>query len=349
MNLTQQKVVAGLQIKRAYPHRVSKITVEETHISWIFLTGSYAYKIKKDLKFGKVLDFSTLRLRKRFCQKEVRINRILCSDMYKGIVKVVHQNKNDNSADDYACNKAKTIRIKNLEHKGKALEYAVKMAEFPQKFRMDNLISGNKVRLSTIEKLVETLVKFHFSTPTGASIKNYGQPRFIKKKIIENFDTLSKLSRVEPKFEIRLTSFINNNKNLFYQRIRQNKIRDIHGDLYLKNIFIAQNRFYLYDRIEFNDSLRYADVTEDVAHLSMDLDYHKRIDLRKNLVDSYVSKTSDDSLKNLLFFWMCYKACVRAKVSLFHAKNERINKKRASYTKESNDLLELADTYLQSL
>src|ERR687886_2093423 len=89
INPMQQKIVAGLQAKSSYPHKISrKIKLEETHISWIFLTGSYAYKIKKDLKFGKVLDFSTLRLRKRFCQKEVRINRILCSDMYKGIVKV---------------------------------------------------------------------------------------------------------------------------------------------------------------------------------------------------------------------------------------------------------------------
>ena len=44
---------------------------------------------------------------------------------------------------------------------------------------------------------------------------------------------------------------------MFYERMRESKIRDIHGNLYLKNIFVIDNKFYLYDRIEFNNSLRY--------------------------------------------------------------------------------------------
>jgi aminoglycoside phosphotransferase family enzyme len=74
-----------------YPHKVSKVEVEETHISWVILTGKFAYKIKKELKFGHVLDFSTLSLRKKLCQKEVDINKALCGDMYKGGVKVIKQ------------------------------------------------------------------------------------------------------------------------------------------------------------------------------------------------------------------------------------------------------------------
>ena len=61
------------------------------------------------------------------------------------------------------------------------------------------------------------------------------------------------------------------------------------------------NRFYLSDRIEFNDSLRYADVTEDMAHLSMDLDYNRRLDLRKHFVSQYI-ESDDVDLKNLLYF-----------------------------------------------
>jgi aminoglycoside phosphotransferase family enzyme len=83
---------------------------------------------------------------------------------------------------------------------------------------------------------------------------------------------------------------VKDNKNLFYSRIRENKVRDIHGDLYLKNIFIMKNRFYMYDRLEFNDSLRYADIAEDVAHLSMDLDHHERTDFRKYFVSKYIKK-----------------------------------------------------------
>jgi len=297
--------------------------------------------MKKELKFGKVLNFSSLPLRKKFCQREVAINQALCSDMYKGVVKIIRENGN--------------IRITNLESKGAPLEYAVKMLEIPQKFRMDNLIATNKVGLNILEKLSEILVKFPFSTLTNAKIKSYGQPGFMKKKIDENFETLAKLYTynkiVHSKFHRKLISFIKNNKPLFYKRIREDKIREIHGDLYLRNIFIVNNkisRFYLYNRIEFNDSLRYADIAEDVAHLSMDLDYYKRNDLRRYFISKYIEKSNDNSLRDLLYFLMCYKACVRAKVSLFRARTEIIGEKRKTQLEESKDLLELAGSYLES-
>lgn len=342
----QSKLVLDLRNKDAYPHEVylPKIKIYETHVSWIFLTGLYAYKIKKEVRFGKILDFSTLYLRRKFCRKEIQVNKVLCGDMYKGIVKLVSRNNG-------------SIKIVDLQTKGKPLEYGVKMLEIPQKFRMDYLIKANKVSLKTIDRLTRILVKFHSSTRTNARIKRYGLPNLLKKKIDENFQTLGKLNNEIVceldkihKIYKRLISFVANNKTLFYKRIRQGKIREIHGDLYLGNIFIVNDkRFYLYDRIEFNDSLRYADVTEDVAHLSMDLDYKRKIDLRKYFVSQYIERSDDLDLKNLLYFLMCYKACVRAKVSLFRAKNETDNESRKRWIKESKNLLELAASYIESL
>jgi uncharacterized protein len=77
-------------------------------------------------------------------------------------------------------------------------------------------------------------------------------------------------------FEKRLNRFVRNNNELFARRIDASRIRIIHGDMYMRNIFFFKGRFYMYDRIEFNDSLRYADVAEDVSHLAMDFDYHRR-------------------------------------------------------------------------
>ncbi len=194
-----------------------------------------------------------------------------------------------------------------------------------------------------------------WSTITNDKIKSYGQPRFIKKKIDENFETFGKLNtkmavhKLSGIYNIhkKLIAFLKNNRTLFYRRIKQGKIREIHGDLYLKNIFIVNDRrLYLYDRIEFNDTLRYADVIEDVAHLSMDLDYNKREDLRRHFVSQYTERSKDTSLRDLLYFLMCYKACIRAKVSLFRAKNETDNQKRIWFEEESKDFFELAESYL---
>jgi aminoglycoside phosphotransferase family enzyme len=151
------------------------------------LTGLYAYKIKKQLKFGNILDFSTLALRKKFCQRG--LNKILCHDMYKDVVKIIQVDRNKDVDDNHGCrdnnnnnNDNFNIRIADQKHKGKALEYAVKMLEIPQKFRMDNLISSNKVNLKSIERLTESLAKFHSTTTTSTKIKNHGQPKYIKKQ-----------------------------------------------------------------------------------------------------------------------------------------------------------------------
>lgn len=334
----------------AYSHKVSKIAVEETHISWVILTGQFAYKIKKELKFGQILDFSTLRLRKKFCQKEVDINRVLCGDMYRAVVKIVKQKKRRQEEEA-------AIKVVELKSKGKALDYAVKMLEIPQKFRMDNLLQEGKVSSDTINKLTSILVEFHRSAPTNRKIKNFGRPEFMKRKVEENFATLSKLTSINPKFERSLELFIHNKHNLFLERIRDEKIRDIHGDLYLKNVFIMpDNKFYLYDRIEFNDSLRYADVAEDVAHLAMDLDFHGRSDLRKRLISDYMLQGKDTRLEDIVYFLMCYKACVRVKVSLFGAKDLNKNnkpdhdrKRKEQAEEEATRHLQLAESYLELL
>jgi uncharacterized protein len=54
-----QNLIAALQNPALYPHPVEAFQVIETHISWVLLTGPYAYKIKKPVNFG-FLDFTEL-------------------------------------------------------------------------------------------------------------------------------------------------------------------------------------------------------------------------------------------------------------------------------------------------
>ena len=332
MNVDQKRIVSFLKEGSTYPHKVSKVEIKETHISWVFLTGKFAYKVKKEVKFGGILDFTTLHLRKKFCQKEIDLNRVLCKGMYRDVVKIIEE-------------KGKP-EIVNLQHRGKPLEYAVKMLEIPQKYLMDNLVINNRIDNKTVDNLVNILVRFHHSTPTSRKIKKFGSVREIMKTVNENFTTLSKLTKVNPLLERKLVQFVQNNRDLFNQRIKENKIRDIHGDLHLQNIFVVKNKFYLYDRIEFNDSLRYGDVANDVGHLAMDFDYYGKENLRKHFVSRYISKSGDKNLDRIIYFMMCFKACVRAKVSQFRANNESDARKRLEHINESKNRFKVAESYL---
>ena len=118
----------------------------------------------------------------------------------------------------------------------------------------------------------------------------------------------------------------------------------------------SRNKFYLYERIEFNDSLRYADVAEDVAHLAMDFDNHGRRDLRNHFISTYAQQGNDKSLEDIIYFLMSYKACVRARASLFRAKSsngikvskDNMNKMKQA-KKKAKIHLQSAESYLEKL
>lgn len=333
MKTGQESLVEYLQSHpSAFSHKVSKIDLEETHISWVLLTGKFAYKFKKGLKFGKVLDFSTLQKRKKICQKEIDLNRPLCGKMYVGLVKAVKTNNGFSVVRD--------------SHRGRALEYAVKMLELPQQYRMDYLLQKKRVTKRTIKRIAKILAKFHKETKSGKKILQFGRPSFIASKINENFRTLEKLKKIDPTIEKNILLYIKDNRKIFENRSSHRKIKDIHGDLHTKNVFIMNNRIYLYDRIEFNESLRYADVLEDVSHLAMDLDFQGNSYLGNYFVEEYkkINKESEE-ITDLIRFYMCYKASMRAKVSFFQAKNETDKTKSKNLKDDGSKLLKLAKSY----
>jgi len=324
--------IAVLKKETAFPHAISYVKIIETHISWIILTGRFVYKIKKPVRFGNVLDFSNRGLRKKFCQKELKLNKNLCGSMYLSVVKIIKKNS------DY--------KLVSLDENGTALEYALKMKEFPQKSRLDNILKLNRLSKHILDLLIDNLVKFHSTAPMNATISDYGKRQIMRSKIRENFLTISKIGKVDGIFEKKLDLFVKNNNDLFYLRRKDHRIRDIHGDLYLKNIFYVRAKFYMYDRIEFNDSLRYADIAEDVAHLAMDIHYHQREDLQVYFIRNYINKSKDTNLIRIIYFMMCFKACVRAKVSLFSSTQCSDKNQKKEHINEAKDHLSLAKKYL---
>ena len=106
---------------RAYRHAVDSITLRQTHISWLFLTGSYAYKIKRPVELG-FLDFSTLEKRRYYCAEEVRLNRRFSPDLYIGVVPITRDNGQ-----------------LTVEGEGRVVEYAVKMRQFDERCLLQRL------------------------------------------------------------------------------------------------------------------------------------------------------------------------------------------------------------------
>ena len=271
----QKPVVEALLGPEAYPEDPGKIELIQTHISFVFLTKNFVYKVKKPVNFG-FLDFSTLEKRRFFCEKELELNRRLCPDIYLEVVPI---------------NKSNIIKINGI---GETVEYALKMKRLPQEKIMTVLLKENKVDNKTIDKIAKKIAQFHSKAQTSPEIKEYGSLKIIKTNWDENFSQTQKyVNQTIPVAEYqfiqnRVNDFMEKNRSLFENRIKNGKIRDCHGDLHSGNIFIT-DEICIFDAIEFNDRFRYSDVASDVAFLAMDLDFQQRPDLSAYFIERYIA------------------------------------------------------------
>jgi uncharacterized protein len=317
----------------AYPHPVGEIRHLATHISDVFLTGPFAYKIKKpvDLKF---LDFSTLEKRRFYCEREVSLNRRLAPEIYLGVVPITRDGE--------------SFRV---EGKGEPVEYAVKMVQFGQEGLLDAMAEHGGLSVEPILMLAEQVARFHQSAERADA---FGTPEAVGENVLRNFEQTAKFRGfvVSPERFKKLRDFserfLTQNAFLFRQRIKSGAIRVCHGDLHLQNICFERGRLIVFDCIEFNDALNHIDVSNEIAFLMMDLDHRGLSGLGNRFLNAYLEKTQDYEGLRVLDFYLVYRACVRSKVACFLLDDPEIPKEeKAAATERASAYFELAERYLR--
>jgi aminoglycoside phosphotransferase family enzyme len=334
--MVQKQVVEALMKPEAYDEESGQIELIQTHISFVFLTRNFVYKVKKAVDLG-FLDFTTLEKRRFFCEKELELNRRLCGDMYLEVVPI---------------NRLNIIKIKG---EGETVEYAVKMKRMPQERMMNRLLEENKVDGKLVDRIARIIADFHSKAETNRGISEFGSLGIIGTNWKENFeqtrDFVGKTISTK-NFKLireRIDGFMKRNLSFFEKRVAEGRVRDCHGDIHSGNIFVT-DRIYIFDAIEFNERFRYSDVASDIAFLAMDLDFKERTDLSNFFVKRYVEYSGDHELAKLLPFYKCYRAYVRGKVVSFKLKDPRVGgeEKRAAM-KEAKEYFRLAYTYAKTL
>jgi uncharacterized protein len=334
--MSQKQVIEALNKPEAYDEDPGYIKLVQTHISFVFLTKKYAYKVKKAVNLG-FLDFTTLEKRRFFCERELELNRRLCGDMYLEVVPI---------------NKSKTIKIKG---KGEPVEYAVKMKRIAQDKILSSLLEKNQVNRELIDRIAKIIAEFHSKAETDTKISKYGSIAIMKTNWKENFDQTEeyiKKTLYSTDFEVirkKINKYIARNTPLFEKRIAEGRVRDCHGDIHSGNIFVA-DRIYIFDAIEFNERFRYSDVAADVSFLAMDLDFRKQPDLSNLLEERYIEYSGDSELIELLTFYKCYRAYVRGKVTSFKLNDPNIKDEESAIAmKEAKAYFKLASDYAKNL
>lgn len=297
----------------AYPEAVTGVELVQTHVSYIFLTDRYAYKIKKPVDFG-FLNFSTIDRRRFYCNEEVRLNRRLCPDIYEGVVEL-----------------RETPAGAAFHGNGTIIDYAVKMKRLPADRMLDKLVDAGTVTPAAMRKISSVIAEFHRTALMSPAIADYGRLERIMFNWQENFEQIIPFENLTlPAHERELirswvATFAAEHGNIFQQRVDDGFIRECDGDIHLENICLDDGAVYIFDCIEFNERFRCCDTAADIAFLLMDLDYHGRHDLSDDVIDEYVSRTGDRGLLALVDFYKIYRAFVRGKVESFRLNDSGIN------------------------
>lgn len=286
-----------------FPDSVGEIRVRETHLSFVVLTGKRAYKIKKSLKLD-FIDTSSLERRRELCGEELRLNRRFAPELYLRVVPI-------------------TIEQDTLHFDGEGdpVEYAVEMRQFDSSEELPALLESRAIDEEDIGALADRIAEFHRSAAVLDSGMSAGTQAYIG-HVRDNLAGLAALiGAVRGEDELaRLQQWTEGHLSQEAERLQAREdagfVRECHGDLHSGNIVRWRGALIPFDCIEFDASLRFIDVLNDVAFLVMDLMVRNRRDLAFTLLSRYLERTGDYSGVPMLPAHIVYRALVRSKVEL---------------------------------
>ncbi len=305
------EAIKALLNPAAYPEKPPGVELRQTHISYLFFTPEFVYKVKKPVNFG-FLDFTTLQKRRFYCEQEVELNRRLAEGVYIDVVTI----------------KEVGGRIQ-VGGEGRTVEYAVKMKRLPHEMMLNEMLEDGRATDDMVREIGEVIGRFHREMPSTSEISHFGLPHLLTKNTEENFSqtktyrgrTIS--SEQFERIEAFTRGMLQERERLFNKRVEGGYIKELHGDLHADHVCITDG-IKIFDCIEFNERFRCSDVVSDMAFLAMDFDYYNRHDLSRVFASAYFETTEDALGEEFLNFYKCYRAYVRGKVESFKLDEEEV-------------------------
>jgi uncharacterized protein len=281
--------------------------VVETHISWVLLAGTDAWKIKKPIRTA-FLDYGTVERRRTFCEEEIRLNGRLSEGLYLGVVAITG-----------------SPAAPVLGGRGIAIEHAVHMRRFEQSALFSQRLAAGVLEPADIDAMGDLLGRFHATAATAPPRQRFGNPSQ------RRYPALAALSASQPAFSPprhrELQAWMEDEAArlapLWRSRCAHGAVRDCHGDLHLDNLLRLPGGVAAFDGIEFDPALRYIDVIDDIAFPFMDLLDHERPDFAYRLLNRWLDRTGEHGGVPSLRFAAVYRALVRAQVALLRGKLHR--------------------------
>ncbi|MEY4979464.1 MAG: hypothetical protein RLZZ352_1734 [Pseudomonadota bacterium] len=301
---------------------VHRVDCVETHSAWVLLAGDRAYKIKKPVRWS-FMDFSTLALRRQACQDEVRINQRFESfqsvdgPLYLGVLPIL------GTPQQPRWGQASAV------HAVQAQEFAVVMRRFDESTRLDHVCARGELTANHLARFATDMAQFQARAAVVSRQQPWGHAAAAMRWPRDNFATLRRilsepadlhrLERLSDWAEQRFMAI----EPLLSRRRQKDRVREGHGDLHLANLILTPQGIQAFDAVEFNEGLRWIDVTSDMAFLWMDLLSRGQPGLANVLLSAWLDASGDVSAPTVWSFFASYRAGVRAKVAAIRLEQHR--------------------------
>ncbi len=276
----------------------------ETHVSWVFLAGDYAYKVKKPIQL-RFLDYSTQERRAWLCHEELRLNRRHAPDLYLDVVPIGGTPTGPRVGD---------VTTPPFEH-------ALRMVQFDTSQELTHLLQANAVSLQECAALGSRMAAMHAAAPSADPHSLHGEPDALHRTTLDNFAEISRVlcdaavAAQLQRLQAHLQTLFDRCRTRMSERRSRGYVREVHGDLHCGNVVRWRDTLVAFDGLEFDPALRYIDVISDIAFLTMDLGVNGRDDLRRETLQAWLTANGDFDAVALLPYYEGYRALVRAKVA----------------------------------
>ncbi|HXF88193.1 MAG TPA: hypothetical protein VNK48_07575 [Xanthobacteraceae bacterium] len=298
-----QEKVAFLSRPEAYPERTTAVTRRETHMSWVFLADAKVYKLKKPVRFP-YLDFSTLKRREAACRAELALNRRLAPDVYETVLPLV-----------------RTARGLAIGGKGETVDWLVVMRRLDEELTLEQALNSRRLTVAALDRLCGTLVDFY----RRANVVYVSAQRHLanwERSLADNrrglLDPRCKLSPgIITMIDRAQRRFLAERPELIAERVRSRHIVDGHGDLRPEHIWLT-DPIRIIDCIEFNSWLRVLDPFDEIAYLCVECDRLGGGWASEHIRRRTLHALAADLPKELFAFYRCYRATLRARLSIAH-------------------------------
>lgn len=333
-NVTLAQKVAALKQAGIYPDPTPVVETIETHMSWVFLTRQFAYKLKKPVRYD-FLDFSTLDLRQQNCETEVRLNRRLAGDVYLGVVPLTVDGKGELS----------------LGNQGQVVDWLVKMKRLPRELMLDQKIKKNHLTVDQFRLVAETMTHFYQqSVRQPISYQQYRQ-RLIREMRV-NESALMELDSAVSKAEIKnlfqqQQKFFDQHGEMLEQRVREGHLVEAHGDLRPEHVCLSDPPIII-DCLEFNLDLRTLDPVDELSFLEMECEAMGVAEPAREILRTYQLISGDEPPGQLIAFYKAYRACLRARLSILHIR-ELPPEQWKKWQQRTRTYLRIAKKYTQMM